>query len=485
MTFNSLTYMLFLALALLCYWTAPARHRQLLICLTSIAFYMLWKPLFVLVMLGSATVDYLVAQKLEATTDLRHRKWLLAITLLINFGLLAYFKYLFFLLDNMSAALSLLGHPIEIPHLNIILPLGISFYTFETVSYSIDVYRRVVPAERNLFSYFSFVTFFPKLIAGPILRAGQLLPQLKSPQTPSSATIALGVQEIVTGLLIKGLFADAISPLVDDGFARPAANWSALDAWTMALLFGFQIYFDFSAYSRMAIGSSRLFGIDLPRNFNFPYHATSPKDFWKRWHISLSSWVRDYLYIPLTGEKFHTGGRSDESRHSEGAREPLYLGALFITWATMGLWHGASWAFVLWGVMHACYIAGYRLTAPLREALPMGLRTVGGQIITLALAMLAWIPFRSASLQDALTILGKVITPSAYTSLGLRENTYLVAVIMLLLTLVAKPLSDWLARATASSQRFDALAYFLAGLCMVPLALVFLRPINQFIYFQF
>jgi len=486
MTFNSITYLAFLASFLCLFWAVPARWRPGVIAVCSLAFYSLWKPVFVLVMLLSAGVDYFVAQRIEATEHVGRRRVLLGMTLAVNLGLLAYFKYLLFVLDNLEVVLSLFGHPVHLPHPEIILPLGISFYTFETISYSIDVYRRVIPAERNLVRYVCFVTFFPKLIAGPILRAAQLIPQFGAKVRLRSEDVLAGLQGIVLGLFLKGGFADAVAELVDDGFNRVPASWSALDTWTMATLFGIQIYFDFAAYSMIAIGSSRLMGIKLPDNFNFPYAAVSPRDFWKRWHISLSAWIRDYLYLPLSGERFQNerglpSGPGESTQGSSVRRNAM--AALFITWAVMGLWHGANWTFVLWGLMHASLIAAYRLSEPLRVRLSDRVRTVGGFVITLPLVLLAWIPFRAASVQDALVIMGRVLDPKAYFSLGLRENTYLVAVVILIGVLLAEPVHRWLQTRASVAVRLAALV--IVGLVTVPLSLVFLRPITQFIYFQF
>jgi D-alanyl-lipoteichoic acid acyltransferase DltB (MBOAT superfamily) len=441
---------------------------------------------FVLVMLLSASVDYVVAMLIERTDDQRRRRCLLAFTLMVNLGLLAYFKYLLFAIDNLEVALSLLGHPVQIPHPEIILPLGISFYTFETISYVVDVYRRVIPAERSLVRYVCFVTFFPKLIAGPILRAAQLIPQFGVAHRLVADDVLAGLQAIAIGLFLKGGFADGIAGLVDDGFQRPAAMWSAWDTWAMATLFGIQIYFDFAAYSMIAIGSSRLMGIRLPENFNFPYAAVSPRDFWKRWHISLSGWIRDYLYLPLSGQKFENraGLPSGTGESGAGGVKSATMLALFLTWAVMGLWHGANWTFVMWGLMHASLIAVYRLTERWRVTLSPIVRNVGGMLFTLPMVLLAWIPFRAASAHDALVIIGKVFDPRAYFALGLRENTYLVAVVMLAGVLLAAPVHRFLTNGGFPGWlRIAGMAA--AGAFLVPMSLVFLRPITQFIYFQF
>ncbi|MGH8105908.1 MAG: hypothetical protein ACREO2_06300, partial [Arenimonas sp.] len=244
MIFNSVTYLLFLLLSLCFYWLMPPRMRMWVIMLASVMFYGFWRPEFLLVMLVSATTDYLVALKLEKTEGGTQRKWLVAISLSVNLGLLLYFKYLLFFVDNFQAAWSLFGASIDVPNLDIILPLGISFYTFETISYTLDVYRRVIHAERSFLAYACFITFFPKLIAGPILRAAQLIPQFYRRAAFTLEDLNVGVQRIILGLFLKVALADNIAPLVDEGFAQPVSMMTALDVWTLAFLFGFQIYFD-------------------------------------------------------------------------------------------------------------------------------------------------------------------------------------------------------------------------------------------------
>ena len=248
---------------------------------------------------------YYTAIQIEKTplANKKRRKQLLAITLIVNLGLLGYFKYLYFFTENVNYFFDSTGIDINFPLYKILLPFGISFYTFETISYTMDVYRGHIKAEKSFVNYGLFVTFFPKLVAGPIQRASELLEQLKNRPAFQTQFLAEGTKRILYGLFLKVFLADNISPLVDEAFAADLSSLSAIDVWTMAFLFGFQIYFDFSAYSHIAVGCAKLMGINIPENFNFPYLASSFKDFWKRWHISLSSWNRDYLYLPLAGVK--------------------------------------------------------------------------------------------------------------------------------------------------------------------------------------
>lgn len=487
MIFNSVTYILFLTLMVGLFWLLPKTPRLWLIFLASSTFYGFWRPEFLAVMFLSAITDYVVAMRIEATEDSAQRRSWLLLSLTVNLGLLSYFKYLFFIVDNAVTVLNVFGIEARAPILNIVLPLGISFYTFETISYVVDVYRRFIPAERSFVMYGCFVTFFPKLVAGPILRAAEMLPQFSAEPVFRLDTFVSGLQRILFGLFLKVVLADNIAPLVDTGFLQPVSALSALDVMTLAFLFGFQIYFDFSAYSSIAIGSARLMGIHVPENFNFPYIAASPRDFWRRWHISLSSWIRDYLYLPLLGVKVRdrsAGGLSvDVGEKNPNTRHPLF--ALFMTWAIMGLWHGANWTFVFWGLYHATLIAGYRALAGVTGWLPVWLRTWGGRCITLPLVMLSWIPFRAVSVHDALAMFAKLASPRDYLWLGLRENTYLVAAVVLMLMLLAYAVHLYGVRFIRRWHWVHFTAETTAMAVVIALVFVFLRPISQFIYFQF
>lgn len=487
MIFNSVTYLLFLAAAVCLFWLLPTRQRLWMIFTASLVFYGFWRPEFLAVMLFSAATDYFVARQIEATEYIVKRRLWLAVSLTVNLGLLFYFKYLLFVVDNATAVMRIFGTEIESPVLNIVLPLGISFYTFQTISYTVDVYRKFIPAERDFILYGCFVTFFPQLVAGPILRAKELLHQLSAKPCFRLDTFASGLQRILFGLFLKVVLADNISPLVDDGFSQPVSGMSALDVITLSFLFGFQIYFDFSAYSHIAIGSARLMGIHFPENFNFPYMASSPREFWRRWHISLSSWIRDYLYLPLLGAKVQdrsVGGLAVATQdQNKGTRHPILV--LFLTWAIMGFWHGANWTFVVWGLYHAALIAAYRGLSVHSAKLPINVRNWGGWAITLPLAMLGWIPFRAQTVGDTFDMFAKLVSPQEYLYLGMRENTYLVAAIifmsMLLAYLFHERVHQWLGARPLS--RFTAETTLMG--VVVASVFVFLRPISQFIYFQF
>jgi D-alanyl-lipoteichoic acid acyltransferase DltB (MBOAT superfamily) len=491
MIFNSVTFLAFLSIVVPVYWALPLRGRQWLILVSSLAFYGFWRPEFILVMLASALTDYFVALRMASSNNDRSRRRWLYISFVVNLGFLFYFKYLFFVVGNGFAALRAVGFEVTDPVLNIILPLGISFYTFETISYSVDVYRRTIKPERDFLVYACFITFFPKLIAGPILRAYQLIPQIKTSARLTLEDCTEGTRRVVIGLFLKVGLADNIAPLVDDGFSQPTQALSALDVWTLAFLFGYQIYFDFSAYSHIAIGAARLMGIQLVENFNFPYLACSPRDFWQRWHISLSGWIRDYLYLPLIGARptsphgarHVVAGDAAESFHPSRKENRTY--ALFCTWAIMGLWHGANWTFLCWGLLHATYIHLFRLTEPVRLQLPRLVRIAGGLALTLPLVMVAWIAFRAPDLATMFALYAKLFQIKQYLWLGMRENTYLVGAATLILILSAPTVYRVIVR-PLEQHPVSNVAVNAVGFCLMGLAVfTFLRPITQFIYFAF
>lgn len=500
MIFNSITYVLFLAVFTVLYWWLPRTPRHLLILAGSLVFYGLWRFDYIPVMLTSLTIDYVAGRAIQATDIPARRRLFLAASLAGNLGMLLYFKYTGFAIDNMNGILSLLGSDtaFAVPH--ILLPLGISFYTFQSISYTVDVYRRFIPAERNYVVFTNFVIFFPQLVAGPILRGREVLTQLVNRPAFQLGDITWGLRRILIGLFLKVGLADNIAPLVDQGYAQSAASLGALDVWTLAFLFGFQIYFDFAAYSHLAIGSARLLGIRFPENFNFPYLATSPREFWRRWHISLSSWIRDYLYLPLCGQKVRddsTGGLG-AAVDGHGIGEGRRTIALVATWAIMGLWHGANWTFVAWGLWHAVLVLLHRLWSSAVN--PSGRwAAMAGWVVTLPLIMLGWVPFRATTLSDTLTMWKHVLVWSDYIrpelatgSYGLAAivrtlppDTYMACMALILVTtmagLVQRHVGPWLLERRWSGFVLDTSAYAV----MATVVLVFLRPVRQFIYFQF
>ncbi len=489
MIFNSVTFLIFFTLVSLLYWTLPSRPRYWFLFLASLVFYAFWRWEYLGILLLSAVTDYYVARGLDETPieESKKRKRLLAISLSVNLGLLFYFKYLLFFTENFNALFEWLNATTRFPYWEIVLPFGISFYTFETISYTMDVYRGHMKAEKRFITYGLFVAFFPKLVAGPIQRASELVEQLKERPAFHWQFVADGIQRMIYGLFLKVVFADNLAPIVDEAYAMDPAALSGIDVITLGFLFGFQIYFDFAAYSHIALGAAKVLGISIPENFNFPYIATSMKEFWKRWHISLSSWIRDYLYLPLTGTKVLVstgkGGIGQSLDNEPTAKRKNF--ALFATWAIMGFWHGANWTFILWGLYHAVFIFLERKLAPVRKRIPFLGSTWVTWPLTLGIAMVSWIPFRAQSLTDALVMYAKILDPRQLVGLNLRENTYLIAALMLIVFVFTWAVDEYIRPWLQTKPRISVPITILQYTVAILLIFIFLRPINQFIYFQF
>ena len=393
MTFTSFSFIAFVGVVLAGLRLAPGRSvRQWLLLLASLWFYASWKPAYLLVLATPILVDYFCAIRIEQNADAAVRKCWLAIGVCSNLVLLAYFKYANFFFENISVLAGTVPR-----HLEIVLPLGISFFTFKSLSYTIDVYRGDLPTCRSLWRYAMFVCYFPDLIAGPIVRASVFFPQMKRPLRPSWRQAAAGSQMIALGLTKKLLIADQLAVFVDPVFAE-AGRYSPLTVWSAVIAYSLQIYCDFSGYSDMAIGVSKIIGIDLPENFNMPYLAVSPLDFWRRWHITLSSWLRDYLYLSLPLRRNRPW---DKYRNTA------------ITFLLSGLWHGAGWTFVCWGALHGVALSGSHWWAARRLRLgrlpsqSMGVRLICW-LSTYVFICVTWVLFRSQSLPAILTILRKM-----------------------------------------------------------------------------
>jgi alginate O-acetyltransferase complex protein AlgI len=481
--FNTVSYLFFLAISVAIFWVLPQSRRQWLILTASIVFYALWRWEFVLLIMFSAFVDYYFSLKIYDEDDPRRRKLWLLCSLTTNLGLLGYFKYTYFIVDNIRLIGGSLGENWTLHPGTIILPLGISFYTFLSISYTLDVYRRLFKPVRNFALYLSYVMFWPHMIAGPILRAHELIPQLVRYEAFDINLIAVGVRRILFGLFLKVALADQLAPFVDDAFLANPLSLSALDVWTMAFGFGLQIYFDFAGYSMIAIGSALLLGIHFPENFNWPYMAKSPREFWKRWHITLSSWIRDYLYLPLSGIHYQDRSEGGLEIQFKAGNTLRMTFALFATWFLMGLWHGANWTFAFWGLWHATFIWFYRIISPRVRRVPSLFTTVVGWGTTLAISMLAWIPFRARSLEDSFVLIGRVLDWHAYSTLSFRENFYLIVAIIFV-GMIAMHYASIILRQYKYELPRQMAEIGLVAICGF-VVFIFLRPTNQFIYFQF
>ena len=346
MFFHSFAFFAFFSITFAVYWSLN-QHRQRMLCLllASCVFYAMWHPWVVFVILFSAGFDFILARRIEDAQSSRARRFFLILSIGTSLGLLAFFKYTNFLLDSAASIINLFGFSYSHPAFRIVLPLGISFYTFETISYVVDVYYRRLRAERNFLDYALFIMFFPHLISGPIIRPRQFLVQVRRTKRFDWLRLEAGARLFLLGLVKKAVIADHMAGIVDPVFAAPSI-YASEAVWIALLCYTAQIYCDFSGYTDMAIGSAHAFGFKLPVNFNMPYASASISEFWHRWHISLSTWLRDYLYIPLGGNRYGT-----LKTHRN----------LVVTMGLAGLWHGAGWPFILCGLYHGALLVLHRV----------------------------------------------------------------------------------------------------------------------------
>ncbi|MBG65515.1 MAG: membrane-bound O-acyltransferase family protein [Flavobacteriales bacterium] len=409
MLFNSLDFAIFLPIVFLLYWFVAQKNLKLqnaLIVLASYVFYGWWDWRFLSLIIFSTVVDYLVGQKLRVEEKQSKRKVLLWTSIIVNLGFLGFFKYYNFFLENFVDAFSLFGMQINANSLNIILPVGISFYTFQTLSYTIDVYKKKLEPTKDFIAFSAFVCFFPQLVAGPIERATNLLPQFYKKRTFEYHKAVDGMRQILWGLFKKVVIADNCAEFANQIFNNSAdMNGSTLVLG--AIFFTFQIYGDFSGYSDIAIGTSRLFGFDLKQNFATPYFSRDIAEFWRRWHISLSTWFRDYLYIPLGGSR---GGTWMKVRNT------------FAIFLVSGFWHGANWTFIIWGALNAIYFLPLLLTNNNRKNLGVvaegkllpSFRELFAMLITFILTVFAWIFFRAENLSHAFSYVGGIFSETIF-----------------------------------------------------------------------
>jgi len=437
--FNSLEFAIFFPTVALLHFSLPPNRRWMLLLVASFVFYMSWKPEYILLLLVSISIDYVAARIMGATSDPRRRRLCLIASLTGNFTILFAFKYYGFIASSLAAALGALGIPFHPPRSSLLLPMGISFYTFQAVSYGIDVYRRELPPERNYGRYALFVTFFPHLVAGPIMRASALMPQIRTFPPFEYERVVDGLRLMVWGLFKKVAVADRAAQVVNFVYQDVGAHQGP--ALTLAtLLFAVQIYGDFSGYSDIARGAARVFGVDLIQNFRAPYVARSIRDFWQRWHISLTTWFRDYVYVPLGGNRVAL---------------PRWCFNVMAVFTLSGLWHGANWTFVLWGAFHGACLLASRFTAGLREraAVASGLggrpalRRAVGVAFTFLLVNVGWVLFRARTLRDALHVLGTIpfgwaglasapFAASGLEHLGVSASEVAVTALLALIVLV-------------------------------------------------
>ena len=477
MLFNSFSFGFFLIITYLLYWLIFNRNikvRNVFLLVASYVFYGFWNwKLLILIVIVSAT-DFIFGKLIHNEERIKQRKFFLVVSLVINLGILGFFKYCNFFIDNFYSLLNLFGSTASFTPLNIILPVGISFYTFQGLSYVLDIYYKKFEPTKDVVSFFAFLSFFPQLIAGPIERARDLLPQFHTPKKFDYDSTRTGLFMIAVGLFKKIVIADRLAIYVDSAYSD-VMNVHGLPALMAVVFFTFQLYLDFSAYSQIAIGTARLFGFKLSTNFNKPYLATSFKDFWARWHITLTNWFRDYLYFPLGGN------RKGKMR--------TYIN-IIIVFTVSGLWHGASWNFVIWGFLNGIFLAVFDKAFHLN---PKTILTkIGSCLFVTILWGLSLVFFRASTFGDALTIFGNLgfgnsgdLFNYGFDSVEFRFTMYLLCGLMLIELLLKnrqEKVEDFF------FNKFFPLrwvVYFILILATIYLGVYGEGSDNAFIYFQF
>jgi len=472
MQFNSLVFIIFAACFFAVWPLLRARRnpRWIFLVAASFLFYGWWDWRFLFLILASGLIDFFAGLGIERFA--RHKRPILLLSILGNVGSLALFKYLSFATGTLNWSLRLLGVDAQVPVTHLILPVGISFYTFQSMSYTIDIYRGELRPTRNVFHFFAYLSLFPQLVAGPIIRARDLLPQLESARPTTETQRWEGLRLIVLGYFKKVVVADTLAFSVNAAFAASSPPDSACYWWTIMVMFAFQVFCDFSGYSDIARGLASWMGYEFPLNFDNPYTSGSFREFWQRWHISLSSWFRDYVYIPLGG-----------SRHG---KHRAYL-AMWLTMLISGLWHGAAWTFVLWGAVHAFYLSLERLSDWPRKLA----RLPGGRhlavLAVFVMTVVAWVPFRARTFGETTAVLSRMFNP-AHFDYALAHKLIDNNAVNVLLIMLGHQVVMYLGRNRVLEPLESRTGRLLEPVAVAVLILVcvFMRaPSSTFIYFQF
>ena len=492
MLFNSIHFLIFFPLVVALYFGMPYRLRSYFLLAASYYFYMCWKVEYILLIIISTLIDYSCGIAIAGAGKNSTKRAFLLLSLITNLGLLFSFKYYNFFSGSTEQFLGSFNILYHLPSLKVLLPVGISFYTFQTLSYTIEVYRGKIDSEKNLKNFALYVAFFPQLVAGPIERADRLLPQLKAEHDFNLERFMSGFQLIVWGFFKKLVIADRLALLVNHVYASPHEQSSA--ALLLATyFFAFQIYCDFSGYSDIAIGTARILGVELMKNFNRPYHSKSIHEFWSRWHISLSTWFRDYLYIPLGGNRV-SGNR--------------WMINIMIVFVVSGLWHGANWTFVVWGFIHGAYLLIGRVGQGVRDKISCAvglvkkpeLQTALKMFITFHLVLLSWIFFRAQNISDAWYVLKSILGFKGYSeffamlcmpdtlesTLGLNLSGLLISVTAILALEITHLVVRHRENHPQKTVRVPLWNQYWLNYIVVLVILIFgVFNSNEFIYFQF
>lgn len=468
--FNSLEFLFFLPIVFALYWLCAGRAnlRNLVIVIASYAFYGWWDYRFLALLALSTASSYASGIAIEKCQERKTAKWICAANVVFNLSILAFFKYFNFFGENFARMMDMLGWHTDWVMLDILLPVGISFYTFQAIGYTIDVYRRSTEASHNPITFAAFISFFPQLVAGPIERAGTMIHQF-SGKVRFSQKFYDGMRQMLWGFFKKMVIADNCAVFVDMVWDK----YDVLNGSTMllaAVFFTFQIYGDFSGYSDIAIGTGKLFGIDLSTNFKTPYFATNIGDFWRRWHISLMSWFRDYIYIPLGGSR---------------VSKIITARNILLVFALSGLWHGANWTFVTWGIYHAILLIAYSLFISKIKLPKSAITSVIGALLTFAAATIGWIIFRSADINEAWGIISKIFSASLFDYARTNKEHYLVYIaVMLVVEWVYRKQEHALCISGTGLLKYKAARWAVYYLIVVVIILL-AGPNGTFIYFQF
>ncbi|BAO77472.1 MBOAT family O-acyltransferase [Winogradskyella sp. PG-2] len=482
MLFNSIDFAVFLPVVFIFYWFCCQKNlklQNLLIVAASYLFYGWWDWRFLSLIIFSTIVDYSIGVALSKEDSQKKRKLFLWLSILVNLGFLGFFKYYNFFLDNLITAFTFFGTELQASSLKVILPVGISFYTFQTLSYTIDVYRKKLTPTKDFIAFSAFVSFFPQLVAGPIERATNLLPQFYTKRKFEYNKAVDGLRQILWGLFKKVVIADNCAEFANE-FFNNHTEYGGSGLLLGALFFTFQIYGDFSGYSDIAIGTSRLFGFNLKQNFAFPYFSRDIAEFWRRWHMSLSTWFRDYLYIPLGGSK---GGTSMKIRNT------------FIIFIVSGFWHGSNWTFIVWGALNAIYFLPLLLANRNRSNIGVvaegrllpSIKDFLNIISTFLLTVLAWVFFRADSVGHAIDYLIGIFSKSLFSIPEFNNRTHAVEVLLLIGFLM---FIEWLGRDSQYGieklglkwNRNLRMVFYIGIICLI---FLFIGKEQEFIYFQF
>lgn len=477
MLFNSLEFLVFFPLVTLLYFVLPARFRWFHLLAASCVFYMFFVPVYILILAFTIVIDYFAGIFIEQAEGKKKKNYLI-ISLFANIGVLAVFKYYNFFIDNIN---TVLPTSYSLLPLSILLPIGLSFHTFQAMSYTIEVYRGNQKAERHFGIYALYVMFYPQLVAGPIERPQNLLGQFRQEHRFNATTFIDGMRLIIWGLFKKLVIADRVAIYVNGVFNQPDQH-SSPTLLMAAVLFSFQIYCDFSGYSDIAIGTARTMGFKLMTNFKRPYFATNIREFWARWHISLSTWFRDYVYIPLGGNRV--------------ARSRMYFN-LFMVFLLSGLWHGANWTFVIWGAIHACLIVGYQLVIDYklipqfsnRRANPSPILKFSNWFFTFLLVSLAWVFFRANSVAEAVQILAGIADWHGTLAWRVESGVSVFSSLSLLISLIAigfMLIVEWFYTPEMTELKHrPVIDLSFATICLVVMLTWGTFNKSMFIYFQF